>query len=68
MGKDRENDQLCYECLLFLMRTVFIPSALLHRFNRTGLMLCSYLIEEQKYSVSEALVHFQETRPPKGIR
>ncbi|KAG0355192.1 hypothetical protein BG005_005877 [Podila minutissima] len=37
-------------------------------FNRTGLMLCSYLIEEQKYSVSEALVHFQETRPPKGIR
>ncbi|KAF9311338.1 hypothetical protein BG003_007510 [Podila horticola] len=37
-------------------------------FNRTGFMLCSYLIEEQKYSVSEALAHFQETRPPKGIR
>ncbi|KAG0085513.1 hypothetical protein BGZ93_000632 [Podila epicladia] len=37
-------------------------------FNRTGFMLCSYLIEEQKYSVSEAIAHFQETRPPKGIR
>ncbi|KAF8925721.1 hypothetical protein BGZ58_000532 [Dissophora ornata] len=37
-------------------------------FNRTGFMLCSYLIEEQHYTVSEALHHFEAARPPRGIR
>ncbi|KAI8360530.1 Alpha/Beta hydrolase protein [Mortierella sp. GBAus27b] len=37
-------------------------------FNRTGFMICSYLIQEQKYSVAEALQHFEQARPPRGIR
>ncbi|KAG0269180.1 hypothetical protein DFQ27_004576 [Actinomortierella ambigua] len=37
-------------------------------FNRTGFMVCSYLIEVQKYTVSEALQHFEQARPPRGIR
>ncbi|KAG0244196.1 hypothetical protein BGW41_000183 [Actinomortierella wolfii] len=37
-------------------------------FNRTGFMICSYLIEIQKYTVSEALQHFEHARPPRGIR
>ncbi|KAF9356747.1 hypothetical protein BGX34_009781 [Mortierella sp. NVP85] len=37
-------------------------------FNRTGFMLCSYLIQEQNYSVAEALQHFEQARPPRGIR
>ncbi|KAF9139592.1 hypothetical protein BGX30_007785 [Mortierella sp. GBA39] len=37
-------------------------------FNRTGFMLCSYLIQEQSYSVAEALHHFELARPPRGIR
>ncbi|KAG9066334.1 hypothetical protein KI688_001557 [Linnemannia hyalina] len=37
-------------------------------FNRTGFMLCSYLIQEQGYSVAEALHHFELARPPRGIR
>jgi hypothetical protein len=40
----------------------------LDRFNRTGFMICSYLIQEQKYSVAEALQHFEQARPPRGIR
>lgn len=31
-------------------------------------MLCSYLIQEQGYSVAEALHHFELARPPRGIR
>lgn len=31
-------------------------------------MLCSYLIQEQHYSVAEALHHFELARPPRGIR
>ncbi|KAG0202313.1 hypothetical protein BGX28_005134 [Mortierella sp. GBA30] len=37
-------------------------------FNRTGFLLCCYLIQEQKYSVAEALQHFELARPPRGIR
>ncbi|KAG0341388.1 hypothetical protein BG004_006045 [Podila humilis] len=37
-------------------------------FNRTGFMICSFLIEEQNYTVAEALTHFHDARPPKGIR
>ncbi|KAG0210711.1 hypothetical protein BGX33_004733 [Mortierella sp. NVP41] len=37
-------------------------------FNRTGFMLCSYLIQEQGYSVAAALHHFELARPPRGIR
>ncbi|KAG0276961.1 hypothetical protein BGZ96_003066 [Linnemannia gamsii] len=37
-------------------------------FNRTGFMLCSYLIQEQGYSVAEALHSFENARPPRGIR
>ncbi|KAG0327258.1 hypothetical protein BGZ99_008019, partial [Dissophora globulifera] len=36
-------------------------------FNRTGFMICSYLIEEQHYTVAEALHHFEIARPPRGI-
>lgn len=31
-------------------------------------MLCSYLIQEQGYSVAEALRDFEVARPPRGIR
>ncbi|KAF9977769.1 hypothetical protein BGZ65_007266, partial [Modicella reniformis] len=36
-------------------------------FNRTGFMICSYLIQEQKYSVAEALQHFLQARQPIGL-
>jgi len=31
-------------------------------------MVCSYLIQEQHYSVADALHHFELARPPRGIR
>lgn len=36
-------------------------------YNRTGLMICAYLIEEEHVSVHEALKRFKEARPP-GIK
>lgn len=36
-------------------------------FNRTGLMICSYLIEDFHISVHEALKRFKDARPP-GIK
>ncbi|CAG8463488.1 1369_t:CDS:10 [Funneliformis caledonium] len=36
-------------------------------FNRTGFMICCYLIEELHHSVTDALRIFEEARPP-GIR
>ncbi|KAI8345800.1 Alpha/Beta hydrolase protein [Mortierella sp. GBAus27b] len=39
-----------------------------HYSTGTGFMICSYLIQEQKYSVAEALQHFEQARPPRGIR
>ncbi|KAF8949600.1 hypothetical protein BGZ46_005072, partial [Entomortierella lignicola] len=37
-------------------------------FNRTGFFVCSYLIEQQGYTVDEAIRHFESARPPRGIR
>ncbi|KAF9583370.1 hypothetical protein BGW38_009654 [Lunasporangiospora selenospora] len=37
-------------------------------FNRTGFMICSYLIEELQYTVADALHQFEVARPPRGIR
>ena len=36
-------------------------------YNRTGLMICAYLIEEENVSVQEALKRFKDSRPP-GIK
>ncbi|KAI8821085.1 Alpha/Beta hydrolase protein, partial [Fimicolochytrium jonesii] len=36
-------------------------------FNRTGFMVCSYLIEQNGCTVAQALANFAEARPP-GIR
>lgn len=36
-------------------------------YNRTGLMICAYLIEEKHVSVHEALKRFKDARPP-GIK
>ena len=36
-------------------------------FNRTGLMICAYMIAKQNISVSEALGRFKKARPP-GIK
>lgn len=36
-------------------------------FNRTGFLICSYLIEEQHFSVPESVEAYKESRPP-GIR
>lgn len=36
-------------------------------YNRTGLMICAYLIEVSRISVQEALKRFKEARPP-GIK
>lgn len=36
-------------------------------YNRTGLMICAYLIEEEHVSVHEALKRFKDARPP-GIK
>ncbi|KAF9109368.1 hypothetical protein BGX27_007680 [Mortierella sp. AM989] len=37
-------------------------------FNRTGFLICAYLIQEQGYTVAEAIHHFESARPPRGIR
>lgn len=36
-------------------------------FNRTGFLICSYLIEEKNFTVEEALKAYENSRPP-GIR
>nr|CAG8447627.1 15480_t:CDS:10 [Entrophospora candida] len=37
-------------------------------FNRTGFMICSYLIEELHLTVADAIKYFEEARKPTGIR
>lgn len=36
-------------------------------YNRTGMMICAYLIEEEQVTVQEALKRFKSSRPP-GIK
>ena len=33
-------------------------------FNRTGFVVCSYLVEELGYTIDEALQAFSDSRPP----
>ncbi|CAG8438712.1 2399_t:CDS:2 [Scutellospora calospora] len=37
-------------------------------FNRTGFMICCYMIEELHISVNDAINYFQEARQPSGIK
>ncbi|CAG8471652.1 18837_t:CDS:10, partial [Acaulospora morrowiae] len=37
-------------------------------FNRTGFMICCYMIEELGVSVTDAIKYFEEARQPKGIK
>ncbi|CAG8697506.1 9065_t:CDS:10 [Cetraspora pellucida] len=37
-------------------------------FNRTGFMICCYMIEELHISVSDAIHYFEEARRPRGIK
>ncbi|KAF9401735.1 hypothetical protein BGX21_000801 [Mortierella sp. AD011] len=36
-------------------------------FNRTGFLICAYLIQNQGYTVAEAIRHFESTRPPRDM-
>ena len=48
-----EDAQICVHCH--------------YGFNRTGFVICSWLIEEEGYGVEEALEAFKDSRP-NGIR
>ncbi|CAG8574806.1 27004_t:CDS:10 [Dentiscutata erythropus] len=37
-------------------------------FNRTGFMICCYMIEELHISVADAIRYFEEARRPRGIK
>ena len=43
------------------------PAALHAGFNRTGFVVCSYLVQALGLSVDEALAAFEEARPP-GVK
>ncbi len=35
-----------------------------HGFNRTGFLICAYLVEKLNYSISDAVEYFSKIRPP----
>lgn len=53
--------QQAYSCLLLTV------SCLVAGFNRTGFVVCSYLVQALGMSVNEALAAFEEARPP-GVK